>query len=152
MMGFQNLSPRERGLIWLGGGLFILFAFWQFAIKPILSAKGNAQSQLTTAQRDLSIVQNGVGKLRPEAGGVAKRPFDGPQLVAIAQAEGLTISRTQPDRTDGLTLWFENATAERVYTFLNLADTQFQMEIRRAQINRGVDGTVDAQITLGPQE
>jgi len=60
---FRSRTPREQILILVMLGLVLIFGIWQFAINPVLNAKANALETQAKAQRDLSIVQNGLPRL-----------------------------------------------------------------------------------------
>lgn len=146
----ETMSARERTLIYIGGALAFAFAVWQFGINPILSGKANAEVKSIAAQRDLDIVTQGVNRL----GAVRSAPrqaFESPQIISAAQAQGLVISRTQPERDGAMGLWFTDANSGDIYRFLDTITRTYQVEIGRVLMTRSVSGKVDAQVTLVPQ-
>lgn len=156
MTGIQNFSPRERGLIYVGGALFIAFLIWQFGVSPILSYKANADRQTVVAQRNFEIVNQGLPRLNMgpmltgDGQNTPRQIFTAPALIRAAQAEDLLISRTQPENDGGMSFWFDNAETSNIYKFLETANQSYKVSISRVQITRGSPGKVDAQIRLNP--
>lgn len=150
MKVLEALSQRERFLIYMGGAIAIAFAVWQFGINPIVSGKAKAEVKSIAAQRDLEIVTLGVNRLGALRS-APRKTFESPLIIRAAQAQGLVISRTQPERDGGMGLWFTNANSADLYRFLETITQTYQVQISRVQMTRSSAGKVDAQVTLVPQ-
>ena len=147
---FKSRSPREQVLILVMLGLILIFAIWQFAVTPVLTVKSNAQNNQAKAQRDLSIVQNGLPKLTLAKGAPnnAAKPFNRRAVIDTARQVNIAISRVQPESNAALKVWFEDTSSQTLYSFLTTLSREYHVDISRVNINRRDNGVVSAQITL----
>lgn len=150
MSTLSNLSSRERNLIGLAGGLFALFAVWQFGIKPILDDRERAAQAQSSALRDMDIVRRGLPKIAGSQQVGARAAFDRAAAIGAANRLNLDIARTQPAPDGGLQIWFENAQSAEIYRFVTELSASHDVGIRRVQITARKTGTVSAQVTLAP--
>lgn len=133
-------------------GLVLIFGIWQFAINPVLSAKANALETQAKAQRDLSIVQNGLPRLAlsKATSNTAADPFNRRAVINTARQTNIAISRVQPEANNAMKVWFEDTSSQTLYAFLTNISRDYKVEISRVSINRRDEGVVSTQVTLVP--
>lgn len=130
-------------------GLLCLFFVWQFAVKPAVDMRADAQRTQAAAMRDYNIVRAGA----PALGSAAGKPsgtaaFDRSAIVTTAEREGLPISRLQNETGGAVKVWFEDLPSGQIYAFLNRVTKDYAVSVTGVQISRRADGEVSAQITL----
>ncbi len=59
----SNLSPREKGLIGLGGLVLVLFLGWTFALKPGLEEMDRLDASILKHEKDLAEIRNAAAEL-----------------------------------------------------------------------------------------
>lgn len=149
-----RLSARERNLVYGALALLALFAVWQFAVKPVLNAKQEAQRLQNAALRNQAIVANGIGVITPGGAqmSASKAAFDRSAIIDTARGLGLPISRIQPQGGNSIRVWFDNAPSGAVYEFVAAITQSHNVSVSRAQIQRRDGGFVSAQISLTPPQ
>ncbi len=147
----SNLSASEKRLIGIALPLSILFVAWQFAIKPVMTAKSKSHSQYETAIRDYNIVQRALPRLsNSSTQSSGQLAFNRNAVIETARNVNIAISRVQPAPNDALQVWFDETTSAQAYGFLQTLQAQYAVDVMRAQINRRQDGLVSAQFTFMP--
>ncbi|MBC6402073.1 MAG: type II secretion system protein M [Hyphomonadaceae bacterium] len=146
MKFLADRSPRERLLILIMLVLLGTFLIWQFLVSPVLGMRAVAESDRQAAIRDYEIVAQNLSAM--EVDGSEKAAFTRNILIQEARAAGIRISRVQPQGEDAIKVWFEDAPALQVFTFLDDLSGRFDVSVTNAQINRRDGGTVGAQFTL----
>ncbi len=142
-----RFNARERGLILLAGALIALFALWQFVISPSLSWAHSAQENHLRAQRDHTLISQGVARLNP-TDAPSKSAFNRAAVIEIANQTGVTLSRVEPGRNDALRIWLDDSRAANVYSFLTALDKHYKVDITHAQMTRREGNLVAAQFTF----
>lgn len=149
MMALLKWDERElyEKLVMAGlGAAIVLAALFIFAIKPVLSAHSQAESQAAKAVRDYEIVSRAVPQLGkgPSAGGA---PFNRASLITAAQRQDIRLSRINPDN-NALTVWIDDVETVKLYRLINTLMTQNGAELTRASITADDSGLLSAQLTL----
>jgi len=145
----KDRTPRERGLIYGLIFLSIVFVLWVFVIMPLMNTKAIARSQNAGALRDLEFVKTGITALAPESM-QSRTKFDQSVFVQKVRADGLTLSRLQPETNGALRVWLEGLASQQIYNLLQNLMQNYDVDISRIQINRRDDGRVDVQMTISP--
>lgn len=149
MTFMENRTQRERQLVYFAVMLCAVFAVWQFAIKPVLDGRAQAQKVYSSAERDMDIVRTGLPKLS-SGQDTGRVDFDRNVAVQIAGRLQLNIARTQPAGEGGVQIWFENAQSGTVYQFLSEISSGYKVKISRVQMTGRDGGVMSAQVTLVP--
>lgn len=147
-MIMEDRTPRERAMVFGAAALIAIFVIWQFALKPVLTAKETAARNQSAAIRDYVIVRDGVSAISNNATRSAGAPFDRTAVLSTARAINLSLSRLQPDSNGAIRIWLDDSQSTKVFAFLNTLTTDYAAQISRVQISRNDDGTVSAQITV----
>jgi len=130
MMGYWNSrTGRERGLIGVAL-LLVIVALLQFAIvRPLMAAKADSKLALEAASRQLDVVSAELtSQTTRVAGATAARASSQnlrSDLLQLANATGLSVSRLQTADDGRLILQFERTVPTLVYAWLADADMRY---------------------------
>ncbi len=116
---------------------------------PLMNTKAIARSQNAGALRDLEFVKTGITALAPDSM-QSRTKFDQSVFVQKVRADGLTLSRLQPETNGALRVWLEGLASQQIYNLLQNLMQNYDVDISRIQINRRDDGRVDVQMTISP--
>jgi type II secretory pathway component PulM len=149
MNAYSQLAPREKNLIKLAGALIFALGLWQFVISPAARASEAAQTALSAAERDYTIVSQGLSAVS-QTQSAPKAAFNQNGVVAAARNSNVTISRIQPAAGSALQVWLEDSPAQNVYGFISELERLYDVKTQRAKLARRNDGLISAQFTLAP--
>lgn len=130
MMGYWNSrTGRERALIGVAL-LLVVVALLQFAIvRPLMAAKTDSKLALEAASRQLDVVSAELtSQTTRVAGATAARASSQnlrSDLLQLANARGLSVSRLQTADDGRLILQFERTVPTLVYAWLADADMRY---------------------------
>jgi type II secretory pathway component PulM len=130
MMGYWNSrTGRERALIGVAL-LLVVVALLQFAIvRPLMAAKADSKLALEAASRQLDVVSAELtSQTTRVAGATAARASSQnlrSDLLQLANARGLSVSRLQTADDGRLILQFERTVPTLVYAWLADADMRY---------------------------
>ncbi|WP_290496696.1 type II secretion system protein GspM [Hyphomonas sp. UBA4494] len=130
MMGYWNSrTGRERALIGVAL-LLVIVALLQFAIvRPLMAAKADSKLALEAASRQLDVVSAELtSQTTRVAGATAARASSQnlrSDLLQLANARGLSVSRLQTADDGRLILQFERTVPTLVYAWLADADLRY---------------------------
>ena len=129
-MGYWNSrTGRERALIGVAL-LLLIVALLQFAIvRPLMAAKADSKLALEAASRQLDVVSAELtSQTTRVAGATAARASSQnlrSDLLQLANARGLSVSRLQTADDGRLILQFERTVPTLVYAWLADADMRY---------------------------
>lgn len=129
-MGYWNSrTGRERRLIGVAL-LLVIVALLQFAIvRPLMAAKADSKLALEAASRQLDVVSAELtSQTTRVAGATAARASSQnlrSDLLQLANARGLSVSRLQTADDGRLILQFERTVPTLVYAWLADADMRY---------------------------
>ena len=129
-MGYWNSrTGRERALIGVAL-LLVIVALLQFAIvRPLMAAKADSKLALEAASRQLDVVSAELtSQTTRVAGATAARASSQnlrSDLLQLANARGLSVSRLQTAEDGRLILQFERTVPTLVYAWLADADMRY---------------------------
>jgi len=130
MMGYWNSrTGRERALIGVAL-LLVIVALLQFAIvRPLMAVKADSKLALEAASRQLDVVSAELtSQTTRVAGATAARASSQnlrSDLLQLANARGLSVSRLQTADDGRLILQFERTVPTLVYAWLADADMRY---------------------------
>jgi len=148
MQYWTERSDREKALLALAGALVIV-ALAQFGIvRPLTAARAEASLALEAASRQLDVVSAELAA-RTTQGGAPGAAVSSSQnvradLLQLANARGLSVSRLQTTDEGRLILQFEQAAPTLVYAWLADADTSFGIVPERVTLFAETGGYVRA--------
>lgn len=149
MMQYWNeRSGREKGLLAVAA-LLGIFALAQFGVvRPVTAARADASMKLEAASRQLDVVSaelatrsTGTGPAKSSEASSGNVRAD---LLQLANARGLSVSRLQTTDDDRLILQFEQAAPTLVYAWLADADDSYGIVPERVSMFAEPGGYVRA--------
>jgi type II secretory pathway component PulM len=130
MMGYWNSrTRREQALIGVAF-LLLMVAVLQFAVvRPLMAAKADSELALEAASRQLDVVSTELAMQVPRgtsAGGPRATSQNlRSDLLQLANARGLSVSRLQTAENGRLILQFERTAPTLVFAWLADADQRY---------------------------
>lgn len=153
-ISFLAREPRERWLLLILSGLVVLWALWQFLLTPILNSGQMARADLLKAQNDYRLMQQARPLLAQNIGGANQtsggQTFTRQAFIDLARRQDISLTRVQPEADNSLSVWIDDVQTQRLYGFLQVLLTDYDVAMRRASIASSSDELVSAQFTLAP--
>lgn len=151
---WENLSERERRLLFGGGALLVLALLYWGLWSPMASSLDSQRSAVASQQRQLSWMQQQateVTKLRARGNQVKASGSLSAAVNGSARQLGITLSRIQP-QGDDLQVWIDQIEFNLLISWmgelqsqqgiiaqsldLNATDTPGQVRVRRLLLSR----------------
>jgi len=148
---WNNLAARERWLLGTALTLLTIMAVAFLVVRPVLDSKTRAERAHASAQSDLTLIQknlpllSGAGTLT-----TGTQPINRNALLRTAQANGLEMSRLQPENEGAIRVWFEEVTSQQVFKFVSDTTSTYAAMVSAAQITRKKDGKINVTLTFRP--
>ncbi len=153
-----GLAPRERLILMVGGGFFLLFLFVTRVMQPLNEKLESAQVELQDRQELLAWLQPRAEELRSrraDGDGPKQTTIDASDLLVVAdqqaKAAGLSdsIKRTNPEAGNGVRIVLEQARFDDVVQWLAQLYRQSGVEVENLAITKkDPEGYVDARVSL----
>jgi general secretion pathway protein M len=152
---FDNLAPRERTFVSIGGVLSILLLFWALVLAPLDSSVEELTERIETKRSQLNWMLGAAAELK--AGGTVAGDVgsaDQSLVVVIdrtARQAGLgkALTRNQPVGEDAIRVRLETASFDAVTGWLQQLHTSYGLAMDSASFERGpAAGTVTASLIL----
>ncbi len=141
---WQQLKPRERLLIMVGGGIFTVLMLYLLLLEPMMIKV----DQLTVkVEKQKAEVQH-LKKLAKEvkqlqrSGGSSASQRRGQSLLVIVDRTskqnklGKSISRIEPDGSSRVRVWLESAAFDDLTKWLALLETKYSILVESAVIDK----------------
>lgn len=148
----DNLSARERNLVYVAGGLLALALVYLVLVMPfqVSGKKLNARVQQKSA--DLAWMQAAAPQA-VAAAGVAQSAGGESLVVLVARTAreaglGESLRDQSPDGDAGLRLRIEAASFDTLVTWLGSLQQQYGVTIESATIDAAAPGLVNATLSL----
>jgi general secretion pathway protein M len=148
----DNLSARERNLVYVAGGLLALALVYLVLVMPfqVSGKKLNARVQQKSA--DLAWMQAAAPQA-VAAAGVAQSAGGESLVVLVARTAreaglGESLRDQSPDGDAGLRLRIEAASFDTLVTWLGSLQQQYGVTIDSATIDAAAPGLVNATLSL----
>jgi type II secretory pathway component PulM len=147
-----NLSPRERNLVYVAGGLVCVALVYGALVLPIQTAHDRMAARVAKKQADLAWMQQRAPQAMAAAG--MAQGASGESLVALidrtAREAGLAAAlRDQnPTSDSGMHLRFESASFDALIAWLASLQQQHGVAVESATIGAAAPGLVNATISL----
>lgn len=151
---FDNLNPRERLIVGVGGTLAVLLVAWAYLWTPLVTRASELDSAVAD-KRLLLIDLQRAAALSANAPVTASARESAESLVVLvastADSVGLSdsFSQTRPDGADSINVNFRDAPFDILVGWLVLLDSTYGVAVESATFN-GTDesGVVSGQLFL----
>lgn len=147
---WTDRSERERGAIAAVAALVVVLALLQFGLKPLVSLRQSAQADYESAMALLTQVETDaqrIDALRAEMPATSRVPAR-TAVSAVANAQGLTLTRLQPLENGELDVWLDDIASPALFTWLTTLADGHGLSVSRATLQQGALGLVNARITF----
>lgn len=148
----DNLSARERNLVYGAGGLLAVALLYLVVVMPFQVSGKKMTARVQQKSADLAWMQASAPQAMAAAG--AARQSGGESLVVLvartAREAGLgeALRDQSPDGDAGLRLRIEAASFDMLVTWLGSLQQQYGVTIESANIDAAAPGLVNATLSL----
>jgi len=146
-MIWSERTRREKTLLLVAAGLFVLFVLWQFMVRPVLNYHDNAAAQFSRAERDLQIVRSNL-PLVTSHDTIPGPTFNRMVLIKEARKRGIALSRVQPEGDSGLDVWFDTVYVQQFYALMTDIVIKNGAVITRVHLASADPQTINAQVSF----
>ena len=149
---FDNLSERERNLVYAAGALVGVALVYLVLVLPLQASGKRMASRVQQKTADLAWMQASAPQAMAAAG-VAKAG-GGESLVVLVDRTareaglGAALRDQSPDGNNGLRLQIEGASFDTLVTWLASLQQQHGVSIESATIGAAAPGFVNAMLSL----
>ncbi len=158
MQWWTERSPREKLLLGVAGGLGVLIILYQFLFVPLTAYRADAVRDYQRSDALLTEMRAGAAEasaLKTVAERRIRRS-DQPLRVTVtasAHQAGVTITRIEPARDGGLSVWIEEVGAQPLHRWIKDLHADHGIAVSKASIHRHEDRPlVRAQIQFAGSE
>lgn len=158
---WKDLQQREQQLI-LGGALVLATVIlWAFLWLPYQKSKNTLQTQIHARGQQLIEITQIAAQAQTSGNssqsGNAMLARGSKSLLRItdesARASGLAaaLKRIEPDTDQRVQVWLENASFDKLITWLEVMESKYSIRVESSSINKiskKTTGTVNARISL----
>lgn len=148
----DNLSARERNLVYGAGGLLAVALLYLVVVMPFQVSGKKMTARVQQKSADLAWMQASAPQAMAAAG--AAQQAGGESLVVLvartAREAGLgeALRDQSPDGDAGLRLRIEAASFDTLVTWLGSLQQQYGVTIESANIDAAAPGLVNATLSL----
>jgi general secretion pathway protein M len=150
---FENLSERERNLVYGAGALLGVALVYLVLVLPFQTSGKRMSSRVAQKTTDLAWMQASAPQAMAAAG-IAQAGGSGESLVVLvdrtAREAGLgnSLRDQSPDGNNGLRLRVEGASFDTLVTWLANLQQQHGVSIEAATVDAAAPGLVNATLSL----
>ena len=137
---------REKILIGIMGALILGFAAWF-----VMTRDGSTASPaevLAEAQSDRELFLRAAPRLTAGATATGRADFSRGDLINLARARDIALSRVQPQNDGGLSIWVDGAETTALYGLIQDVLNGYDVQMQNALISAAPGGGVSAQFTV----
>jgi general secretion pathway protein M len=148
----DNLSARERNLVYGAGGLLAVALLYLIVIMPFQVSGKKMTARVQQKSADLAWMQASAPQAMAAAG-VAQQAGGESLVVLVARTAreaglGEALRDQSPDGDAGLRLRIEAASFDTLVTWLGSLQQQYGVTIESANIDAAAPGLVNATLSL----
>ena len=150
---WHDRDERERTLLTIMSVMLFLFLIYFLLYLPIKKHRTELQHQYQAAMNDAAVVNSAVIEASKIKENDTQRTLisdaDIRQVISqSAQQLGLTLTRLQPDQTNGLNVWIDSVETPVFYQWILDLQKKHGIYVARASLNNDNNGLIRAQLLL----
>jgi len=156
---YNDLSPRDRLLLWVGAVIILLYGGYQIIFLPLAGESVLLEQKIKSQQQTyhyLQQISTEVVALRQSGVSATPEAEDlSPMTVIDSSSQQLeikpAIKRLLPEGADKVTIWLENLAFDKLIVWLAILETKHQLKVIQIDVDRQADaeGLVNAKVLLG---
>jgi general secretion pathway protein M len=147
---WRGRSRRERTLLLVLGGLFLLVLLWLLVVRPVgdrLSAARERHGEAVVALAEAKAQAAAIVRLERGRPAALTGAVDG-DVAAAASAAGFQLSRIEADGLDRATLAIEAARPQALFAWVAEMETAKGLIVERLTATANSDKSLSVRITL----
>lgn len=152
---WANLGPRDRRILTIGGIFLAVLLPWWLVWLPLTERVERMERSVSAQNADLAWMQAAAERVRgAHAGATPADRGDQSALSVIDRTarEGPltgTVRRVQPEGTDTVRVWMEDAPFDDLILWLSILETRYGLRVTSLVVDRQpAEGRVNARLSL----
>lgn len=153
---WNGLALREQRMILVSGGILAVFLLYVLGWVPLQGARDRLAEQAEQQRETLRWMQQAATEIRQlSARAKGRSPATGQSLLGLidqtarAQQVSDAVKRVQPDGTNSVRVWLENAAFDDLMRWLGILEQRHGVSIESLNVERGaLEGRVTARLSL----
>lgn len=97
MTAFSRLTSREKWLLIVGSGVFLVLGLWVYIWQPVNEQRALQQDRIARYLSLIDIAGQTQGVTRPAIATCSNTNVLGPRITRSAEASGIPLARLDPD-------------------------------------------------------
>ncbi|WP_395670999.1 type II secretion system protein GspM [Phenylobacterium sp.] len=147
---FESKTPREKVLLAVMAAALLAFALWFGLFRPLAQARAGAERRFELAAREAAAVQAASARLKSLPRPAQGRAADPARAVSeTAAAEGLNLSRVEPDPAGGVQVAVNAVAPMRLFPWLASLQADHGVTPRHLTVIKDEQGTLSVDATFG---
>ncbi len=159
MMNYwQQLKPRERMLITVGGGFFFVIILYLMILEPLTIKVDRLTVKVEKQKTEIQWLKKTAKEVkqlqRSGAGGSGSKRQGQSLLVIVDRTSktdklGKSISRIEPDGSSRVRVWLESASFDDLMNWLGTLERKYNVVVETAVIDKTASlGRVNARMVF----
>lgn len=150
---FESLAQRERNIVVAGGAIAVLIIAWTFVWTPLRDGAQELDGSVSEKHQLLANLRRVESLGGPGGTGTSVAPTQSLVLLVdqTHRAHGLagTLSRNQPDGSDGIRVTFQSASFDELVSWLGALRQSYGVLVESASFDgTNQQGIVSATLVL----
>jgi general secretion pathway protein M len=146
---FEGRTPREKVLLAMMAAGLLGVLLWLAVFRPLAQASVGAERRFEQAAREATAVQAATARLKNLPRTVQAAADPARAVSETAAAEGLSLSRVEPDPTGGVQVAVNGVAPMRLFPWLAQLQTAHGVTPRHLTVIKDEQGTLSVDATFG---
>lgn len=152
-----SLRPREQLIVIVGSGAIVIALIFLIVIEPFLEESASLSKRIEAKHQDLTWMQQASKEIETIIGTAKGRRPGGNRQSLLSVIDNSArrnrirkpIQRMEPEGSNGVKVWIENAEFDKLIVWLGQLDEKHGVNVTRATISRkNSPGLVDTRLSL----
>lgn len=146
---WSDLSPRERYLLMIAGGLLLVLAFSFLILKPLGDWQADSKNRAASARDGYELVATAAAVSQPEEQAAPRNNIPLRQAITgTAQQREIVLVRIGAETNGQIEVQPEPTNGEALFTWLEELEKTYGVSVAFADMARNEDGFVNAQVLV----
>ena len=142
---WNQLKPSERTIISVGGIILTVLILYLAVLEPFMKKTEEYTAKISKQEIEIEWLKKAsleVKQLQASSSGVTTQRHAGESLLVVvdrtAKQNNLedSLKRVEPDGSDRVRVWLDNAPFDEVAKWLSLLQSNYQLDIESAEYDK----------------
>ena len=154
---WRQLKPSERTMLTLGGGILVILILYLFILEPFMLKKDEFEIKVASQKAQVEWLKQASLEVKSlqSSQKVNNRRGAGQSLLVLVDRTakknklGSALKRVEPDGTERVRVWLDNASFDDVAKWLSVLASKYQLEAESAVFDKADDiGRVNVRLVF----